>query len=173
MLVKNFYKYIQNMVNVPYQNARQDVNIGCLDLSGNAIVACVNVSTSDGQPDSAMWNRVYHSSNASISVGGSDSSPNDDELYDLVSPFSNIGVSNISVITAGENNKCSLLITGTITNNNTDDIVIKEVGLLKIFQLYAHQGSRVSLMGRVVLDSPITLTVGSSANVSINTEFMN
>ena len=137
-------------------------------LSGGGVNSTANVNTLTKLDE---WFRQSRTHTVYVALGSSSTEPTyeDYTLGSLITSYSK----DSSAATVTRNDDGTFTIDYRIIITATEDITVREIG---IFKPVAHKGSSYSsdynsyytLLNRMVLDEPITIASGESANVSFS-----
>ena len=190
MLLKNFWRVfrIVNTNTLLVQNSTNPapgIVSGYKDISGNT----ASCKYAYGVRFNAWSYTQYGASNALASilsgcssvVGSSDTEVSPDDYClanDITSSFANV---QNTVTWSDVGDDFNMIISFTGTNSTDSDITIREVGIKKSVCASANatldQGSfnnvsTVLLIGRMVLDTPVVVHAGDTANINVKLKMM-
>ena len=149
MVTDNFYKYMLKCGTENVQKGKNylgnEVTIGTPSGSQPGLYSCLN----------SYYEKPNYYSH--FSFGDGDITPTKED-FNLSGNF----ITGLTVSKTLESTESSWILKATITNNNADSVVIKEIGL---FGLVNSGYVSSCLMDRTVLDTPVTIPAGGIGQV--------
>jgi hypothetical protein len=99
-----------------------------------------------------------------LALGTNDTAPTKGD-YAFANEITALNRDSYSMDTVGKGNKTVLRITKTVSNPTTEDIIVKEIGLIVSLSNMGTETQNLALLAREVLDEPITVKANGGIQV--------
>lgn len=162
MVLQNYWSWRRGVADA-YQNRQQSATTFTVPIKDIEGVSCTQANTGT-QLNSNTEN--YQGTSMHFGLSDTPVSALDYSLgNDITNDLTIVQVKNVTC----ESTNMKIIYTPTVTNNTANDVVIKEIGIVKAFSGGALVTGTVSghtvLMVRHVLDTPITIAAGASKSI--------
>ena len=164
MILNNYYEWVKfcNTTTFTYSTVSKATNVK--NLNGDNLR--LNYGGNASYLVNAYANNLALGAGIFITVGSSDAEGTVYD-YDLKSRISSgVTISSVS-LSVGADGKTSRIYNFVITNNGSEDITIREVGIGKSFYINATETQNTAILCRVVFDEDVTIALGASTTIAV------